>query len=139
VLDDPSDGIGAAPGTPCKPLPGGGSGGGGTVPVSGGSGSVLNLNVLGISLSGAGSLVDIVCSLFGDRPVLGPLLGSGSLLGSFVSAGADVAVCDSGTQLAVDRQPADATAVTSTVTWTRPRAGRVVQRAVVSGPRRTTP
>ena len=138
VLDDPSDGIGPAPGTPCRPLPPA-SGGGGTVPVSGGSGSLLNLNVLGIQLTGSGNVVDAVCSLVGRNSALDSLIGQGGTLNPLVSTGADVGVCSSGSQVTVDRQPADATAVTSTVTWTSPRSGRVVQRAVVSGPRvRTT-
>ena len=42
-------------------------------------------------------------------------------------------------QVVVDRQPSDATAVTTTVLWSNPRSGQVVQRAVVSGPRVATP
>jgi len=139
VLDDPSDGIGAAAGTPCTPLAGG-SGGGGTVPVSGSSGSLLNLNVLGIALTGTGSVVDVVCSLIGRNSVLDGLIGRGALLSPLVSTGADVGVCSAtGEQVAVDRQAADVTAVTSTVTWTSPSPGSVVQRAAISGPRVTTP
>ena len=138
VLDDPSDGIGAAPGTPCKPLPPA-DGGGGSVPDPGGSGSLVGLNVLGIQLSGTGSVVDVACALLGRDSVLDALIGQGAALSPLVSTGADVGVCSSNAQVVVDRQPSDATAVTSTVTWSSPRSGRVVQRAVISGPRVNTP
>jgi type II secretory pathway pseudopilin PulG len=138
VLDDPSDGIGVVKGTPCTPLPSG-SGGGGTVPVAGSSGSLLGLNVLGIQLTGTGNVVDAVCSLLGRNSVLDSLVGQGAALSGLISTGADVGVCSSNAQVAVDRQPSDATAVTTTVSWSSPRSGRVVQRAVVSGPRVATP
>lgn len=140
VLDDPSDGIGAATGTPCEPVDCG------TVncspivnPGPSTSGSLLSVNVLGIPVSGTGSVVDAVCSLVGRASVLDTLIGSGSgLLSPLVSTGADVGACSGGGQVALDRQPNDATAVTSTVQWSSPRTGSVVQRAVVSGPRVTT-
>jgi hypothetical protein len=141
VLDDPSDGIGAATGAPCKPLPAG-SGGGGLVNTSGST--TLNLNVLGIQVTGAGALAEVVCSLFGTRgSILDNLLGSGGLLGGLISAGADQTFCSAGNKgnVAVDRQPVDATAITSTVTWPQTRSGRggsVTQRIVVSGPRVTS-
>lgn len=139
VLDDPSDGIGAATGTACAPLDPDDGGGGPTVPVTGGSGSLLNVNVLGIPVSGTGSVVDAVCALLGRDSVLDALAGQPSgLLSPLVSTGADVGVCSSGSQVAVDRQANDATAVTSRVTWSSPRSGHVVQRAVISGPRVTT-
>lgn len=138
VLDDPSDGLGPATGTPCTPTP--------TcpapcasVPVTGTAGSLVGLNVLGIPVSGTGSAVDAVCALVGRDSVLDGLFGQGSgALSSLVSTGADVGVCSGGGQVAVDRQPNDATAVTSTVTWSWPRSGKVVQRGVISGPRVTT-
>jgi prepilin-type N-terminal cleavage/methylation domain-containing protein len=135
VLDDPSDGIGVATGTPCNPLPVP-SGGGGTVSTPG-SGSSIQLNVLGITVTGAGTVVDAVCSLIGRNSVLDGLIGATSAkLSGLVSTGAGVGLCTSGSrQVAVDRQAADATAVTTTVTWSRPRPGKVVQRTVVAGPR----
>ncbi|MGH2897541.1 MAG: type IV pilus modification PilV family protein [Solirubrobacteraceae bacterium] len=140
VLDDPSDGIGVAQGTPCKPLAAG-SGGGGSSPSGGGSTS-LNLNVLGIQITGGGQLVEAVCSLFGTRgSVLDSLLGSGSALSGLVSSGADTTFCAGKGNVAFDRQAADATAITTTVTWTyagTAGAGTVRQRTVVSGPRVTT-
>jgi hypothetical protein len=141
VLDDPSDGIGAAIGAPCKPLPVG-SGGGGLINTSGST--TLNLNVLGIQITGAGALAEVVCSLFGTRgSILDNLLGAGGLLGGLISAGADQTFCSGGGKgnVAVDRQPVDATAITSTVTWPQTRSGRggsVTQRVVVSGPRVTS-
>lgn len=137
VLDDPSDGIGAVAGTACNPLDDG-DGGGGNVNVPGPatSGSVLGLNVLGISLSGTGNVVDVACALLGRDSVLDAMIGQGTALNGLVSSGADVGVCSSSTNnVTVDRQPSDATAVTSTVSWTSPRSGSVVQRTVVSGPR----
>jgi prepilin-type N-terminal cleavage/methylation domain-containing protein len=134
VIDDPSDGIGAAPGTSCTPLPTS-SGGGGTT--SGGSGSTtLNLNILGIPITGAGQIVEAVCNLLGRNSILDGLLGATSgALGGLVSAGADTSLCSSGTrQVAYDRQAADATRVTAKVTWTRPNVGTVTQHAVVAGP-----
>jgi prepilin-type N-terminal cleavage/methylation domain-containing protein len=140
VLDDPSDGIGAATGTPCQPVDC-------TVvncagvhnPNPSSASSLLNVNVLGISVDGAGSVVDAVCALLPrNDSTLNSLIGQGGALSSLVSTGADVGVCSSGAQVALDRQPNDVTAVTSTVTWSSPRAGRVVQRALVSGPRVST-
>lgn len=138
VLDDPSDGIGPVAGIPCAPLDAG-DGGGGNQPVAGGSGSLLGLNVLGIALSGTGSAVDAVCAVLGRDSVLDGLVGQGGALSGLVSTGADVGVCSgSGTNVTLDRQPSDATAVTSTVRWSEPRTGEVVQRTVVSGPRVAT-
>gem|GEM_PF-1739792 len=140
VLDDPSDGIGLAQGTPsCKPLdPTGGGGSSGS-----GSGSTsLNLNILGIQITGGGQLVEAVCSLFGTRgSVLDSLLGSGTALSGLVSAGADTTFCAGKGNVAFDRQAADATAITTTITWTAPGstgANTLTQRTVVSGPRVTT-
>jgi len=140
VLDDPSDGIGVAQGTPCKPLPPGSGGGGSS---GSGSGSTsLNLNVLGIQITGGGQLVEAICSLFGTRgSVLDSLLGSGSALSGLVSAGADTTFCAGKGNVAFDRQAADATAITTTVTWTAPGsagANTLTQRTVVSGPRVTS-
>lgn len=137
VLDDPSDGIGPAPGTPCTPLPSG-SGGGGSSPSGSGSSS-LNLNILGIQITGGGQVVEAVCSLLGTRgSIVDGLLGSGSALAPLVSTGADTTFCSGKGNVAFDRQAADATAVTTSVSWTYPgssRSGSVTQRVVVSGPR----
>jgi type II secretory pathway pseudopilin PulG len=140
VLDDPSDGVGAATGAPCRPLASG-SGGGGTVATSGATS--LNLNVLGIQITGGGALAEVVCSLFGTRgSIVDQLLGSGGLLGGLVNTGADTTFCSGGKgTVAMDRQPIDATAVTASVTWPETRSGRagtVTQRVVISGPRVTS-
>ena len=140
VLDDPSDGIGVATGAPCKPLPAA-SGGGGAISTSGPTS--LNLNVLGIQITGGGALVEAVCALVGTRgSILDGLLGSGGLLGGLISTGADTTLCSGGKgNVAFDRQPNDATAITSTVTWPQTRSGRggtVTQRVVISGPRVTS-
>jgi prepilin-type N-terminal cleavage/methylation domain-containing protein len=140
VLDDPSDGVGAATGAPCNPLASG-SGGGGTVATSGSTS--LNLNVLGIQITGAGALAEVVCSLFGTRgSIVDQLLGSGGLLGGLVSTGADTTFCSGGKgTVAMDRQPIDATAVTASVTWPQTRSGRggtVTQRVIINGPRVTS-
>jgi prepilin-type N-terminal cleavage/methylation domain-containing protein len=140
VLDDPSDGVGAATGAPCNPLASA-SGGGGTVATSGSTS--LNLNVLGIQVTGAGALAEVVCSLFGTRgSIVDQLLGSGGLLGGLVSTGADTTFCSGGKgTVAMDRQPIDATAVTASVTWPQTRSGRggtVTQRVIINGPRVTS-
>jgi hypothetical protein len=140
VLDDPSDGIGAATGAPCDPLPAG-SGGGGAISTTGSTS--LNLNVLGIQITGGGAIAEAVCTLIGTRgSVLDSLLGSGGLLSGLVSSGADTTFCSGGKgNVAFDRQPVDATAITSTVTWPQTRSGRggsVTQRVVISGPRVTS-
>jgi hypothetical protein len=140
VVDDPSDGIGVATGAPCDPLPPS-SGGGGLISTSGSTS--LNLNVLGIQITGGGALVEVVCSLFGTRgSIVDQLLGSGGLLGGLVNTGADTTFCSGGKgTVAMDRQPIDATAVTASVTWPQTRAGRggtVTQRVVISGPRVTS-
>jgi type II secretory pathway pseudopilin PulG len=137
VLDDPSDGIGPATGSSCLPIPAS-SGGGGTVASAGGS-TTLNVNVLGIQVTGSGALTDIVCSLLGTRgSLLDGLLGSGGLLGGLVSAGADTTFCAGKGNVAFDRQANDAVAITTLVTFKYPgtdRTGSVAQRVVVSGPR----
>lgn len=140
VIDDPSDGIGVATGAPCKPLSST-SGGGGVLSTSGTTS--LNLNVLGIQITGAGALAEVVCSLFGTRgSIIDSLLGSGSLLGGLVNTGADTTFCSGGKgTVAMDRQPIDATAITSTVTWPQTRSdrgGTVTQRVVITGPRITS-
>lgn len=130
VLDDPSDGIGLAPGTPCRPQtrpPGHPSS------VDSGPGTtVLALNVLGIPVTGGGQVVQALCSLVGTG--LDGLIGQGGALQGLISSGADVGLCSAtGGQVAVDRQAADVTAVSTAVTWTRPRPGRVSQRTLISG------
>jgi prepilin-type N-terminal cleavage/methylation domain-containing protein len=139
VLDHPSDGIGVATGAPCEPLSAG-SGGGGAISTSGPTS--LNLNVVGIQITGGGALTEVACSLLGTRgSVLDGLLGSGSLLGGLVSSGADTTFCSGKGNVAYDRQPIDAVAVTSTVSWRQTRSGRggsVTQRVVISGPRVTS-
>ena len=140
VLDDPSDGIGPAPGSPCQTIPVA-SGGGGTSN-SGGAGS-LNLNILGIGLTGSGSLVsNLVCSLFGTRgSVVDGLLGGGGLLSGLISTGADTTYCAGKGNVAFDRQAADAVAITTVVEYTYPgttRTGTVTERVVVGGPRVTS-
>jgi Tfp pilus assembly protein PilV len=136
VVDDPSDGLGGAPGTPCNPLPPS-SGGGAPVATSGSSS--LSLNILGIQITGGGNIVEAACNLVGRNAVLDGLLGaSGGALGTLISTGADTSFCSSSARnVAFDRQPADATAVRTTVTWSLPRTGNVTQRAVVTGPRVT--
>jgi type IV pilus modification protein PilV len=132
VLDDPSDGIGLAPGTPCRPQ---------TLPpghpssVDSGPGStVLALNVLGIPVTGGGQVVQALCSLVGTG--LDALIGQGGALQGLISSGADVGLCSTtGGQVAVDRQAADVTAVSTAISWARPRAGHVSQRTLISGPK----
>jgi prepilin-type N-terminal cleavage/methylation domain-containing protein len=135
VLDDPADGIGATTGAPCTPLPT--SDGGGTTPVSSGAGATtLNLNVLGIPITGAGPLADILCALIGRNSILDSLIGRNGALNGLVNSGADVGICSSTSQVAIDPTPADAIAVTSVVTWSSPApGGTVTLRTVVSGPR----
>jgi Tfp pilus assembly protein PilV len=135
VLDDPADGIGASTGSPCVPLPS--SSGGGTVPVSSGGGATTaNLNVLGIPITGAGGLAQVVCALIGRNSILDGLIGRGGALNGLVSSGADVGLCGANSTVAVDHTPADAIAVTSVVRWTTPApGGQVTLRTVISGPR----
>jgi prepilin-type N-terminal cleavage/methylation domain-containing protein len=140
VLDDPSDGIGPAPGTSCTPVSAANGGGGS---VSSGAGTpALNLNVLGIQITGGGDLVSTVCALLGTRgSVLDSLLGSGGLLAPLVSSGADTTFCTGKGNVAFDRQPTDAVAITTVVNFTYPgstRTGSVTQRVVVPGPRVTS-
>ncbi|HEX8158841.1 MAG TPA: hypothetical protein VF526_15760 [Solirubrobacteraceae bacterium] len=130
VLDDPSDGIGLAPGTPCRPetLPPGHP----SVVNSGPGTTLLALNVLGIPVTGGGQVVQALCNLVGTG--LDGLIGQGGLLHGLISSGADVGLCTTtGGQVAVDHQAADATAVTTTVSWSRPRSGHVSQRTLISG------
>lgn len=136
VLDDPADGVGATTGTPCTPQPPGTVAGN---TVTNGTGTAApGLNILGIPVTGSGGLVDAVCGLLGS--VLGPLVGNTSgLLKGLVGNGADVGVCSSGgSQVAIDRNPNDATAVTTVVHWTTPNSGQVTLRTVISGPRVTS-
>jgi prepilin-type N-terminal cleavage/methylation domain-containing protein len=135
VLDDPADGIGATEGAACVPLPV--SDGGGTIPVSSGPGpTTLGLNVLGIPISGAGALTDILCALIGRDSVLDGLIGRNGALSGLVSSGADVGTCSSVSQVAIDPTPDDAVAVTSVVRWTTPApGGQITLRTMISGPR----
>jgi prepilin-type N-terminal cleavage/methylation domain-containing protein len=136
VLDDPADGIGATTGTPCSAQPPGTVAGN---TVTNGTGTAApGLNILGIPITGTGSLVDAVCGLLSS--VLAPLVGNTSgLLKGLVGGGADVGNCSSsGSQVAIDRNPNDATAVTTVVHWTSPTPGQVKLRTVISGPRVTS-
>jgi len=140
VLDDPSDGIGPAPGNACTPVSVANGGGGSSG--SGGGSAALPLNILGIAITGGGQLIEAVCSLLGTRgSVVDSLLGSGSLLAPLVSTGADTTYCAGKGNVAFDRQPADAVAITTVVDFTYPgstRTGSVTQRVVVPGPRVTS-
>jgi hypothetical protein len=138
VLDDPADGIGATAGAACTPLPT--ADGGGTVPVSSGPGpTTLNLNVLGIPITGAGGLTDILCSLIGRDSILDALIGRNGALNGLVLSGADVGICSSTSQVAIDPTPADAIAVTSVVRWSSPApGGTVTLRTMIAGPRVTS-
>jgi prepilin-type N-terminal cleavage/methylation domain-containing protein len=140
VLDDPSDGIGPAPGNACTPVSVA-NGGGGTTSSGGGS-PTLPLNLLGIAITGGGDVIAAVCNLLGTRgSIVDSLLGSGSLLAPLVSAGADTSFCAGKGNVAFDRQPADAVAITTVVNFTYPgstRTGSVTQRVVVPGPRVTS-
>jgi prepilin-type N-terminal cleavage/methylation domain-containing protein len=135
VLDDPADGIGATEGAACVPLPT--SDGGGTTPVSSGPGATtLGLNVLGIPITGAGALADILCALIGRNSILDGLIGRNGALSGLVSSGADVGVCSSVSEVAVDPTPDDAVAVTSVVHWSTPApGGTITLRTMISGPR----
>jgi len=137
VLDDPSDGIGVAEGTACTPVSVANGGGGNSG--SGSGSTALNLNILGIHITGGGQLVEAVCSLLSTRgSIVDSLLGAGGLLGGLVSSGADTTFCTGKGNVAFDRQPADAVAINTVVTFTYPgstRTGTVTQRVVVPGPR----
>jgi prepilin-type N-terminal cleavage/methylation domain-containing protein len=136
VIDDPADGIGTTTGTSCNPLPAS-SGGGGTSS-SGAGASTPGLNVLGILITGGGTLTQALCSLIGPNSILNALLGSTvSALTGLVSTGADVGLCPNTTQqVAIDRTPNDAIAVTTVVNWSTPApGGQITQRSIVSGPR----
>jgi prepilin-type N-terminal cleavage/methylation domain-containing protein len=140
VLDDPSDGIGPAPGNACTPVSVA-NGGGGTTS-SGGGAPALALNLLGIAITGGGDVIAAVCNLLGTRgSVVDSLLGSGSLLAPLLSSGADTSFCAGKGNVAFDRQPTDAVAITTVVNFTYPgstRTGSVTQRVVVPGPRVTS-
>lgn len=136
VIDDPADGIGATTGTSCSPLPA--SSGGGGSSSSGAGASTPGLNVLGIQITGGGSLTQALCSLIGSNSILNGLLGSTvSTLTGLINSGADIALCPNTTQqVAIDRAPNDAIAVTTVVHWSTPApGGQVTLRSVVSGPR----
>jgi type II secretory pathway pseudopilin PulG len=140
VLDDPSDGIGPAPGSACTPVSV--TNGGGGTSASGSGSSTLPLNVLGIAITGGGQLIDAVCTLLGSRgSIVDALLGGSGLLNGLVSSGADTTFCAGKGNVAFDRQPADAIAINTVVNFTYPgsnRTGTVTQRVVVPGPRVTS-
>jgi hypothetical protein len=140
VLDDPADGIGPTTGSTCSPLPA--SSGGGGSSSSGAGTTTPGLNVLGIQITGGGSLTQAVCSLIGPNSILNALIGNSGLLSglsALVSSGADIGLCANGTQqVAIDRTPNDAIAVTSVVHWSDPApGGQITLRTVISGPRVT--
>jgi prepilin-type N-terminal cleavage/methylation domain-containing protein len=140
VLDDPSDGIGPAPGNACTPVSVASGGGGSSG--SGAGSPTLPLNILGIGITGGGQVIEAVCALLGTRgSVIDSLLGTGGLLAPLVSTGADTTYCAGKGNVAFDREPADAVAITTVVNFTYPgstRTGSVTQRVVVPGPRVTS-
>jgi prepilin-type N-terminal cleavage/methylation domain-containing protein len=140
VLDDPSDGIGPAPGSACTPVSVANGGGGAS---GSGTGSpTLPLNILGIAITGGGQVIEAVCALLGTRgSIIDTLLGTGGLLAPLVSTGADTTYCAGKGNVAFDRQPTDAVAISTVVNFTYPgstRTGSVTQRVVVPGPRVTS-
>ncbi|MDP2710536.1 MAG: hypothetical protein Q8O56_04900 [Solirubrobacteraceae bacterium] len=126
-IDDPTDGAGQGDATFCEtptvtPTPGD--------PPPGPAASV---NVLGIAVNLAGSLLDTVCNAVGtNTQILNTLT-------SLVSNVAPISVCASTTSgtVAFDAHPDDLRRVRIDVSWTRGGSGSVSQTTLLTNPRQT--
>jgi type IV pilus modification protein PilV len=107
-IDDPSDGAGVGNATFCD------APGATTVPGSPPPGAAASVNVLGIGVSAAGSLLQTVCNALGISSIA-------STLSAALSAVAPISVCPSGGTgtAAYDVQPDDLRRVRIDVSWTR--------------------
>ncbi|HEX4344478.1 MAG TPA: type IV pilus modification protein PilV [Solirubrobacteraceae bacterium] len=126
-IDDPSDGAGVGDATFCDTP---------TTPKAPGStppGPAASVNVLGIGVTAAGSLLQTVCNALGVSSIL-------STLTAGLSAIAPISACPSGSNSTVgyDSQPDDLRRVRVDVSWTsRGRASSVSQTTLLTNPSQT--
>jgi type IV pilus assembly protein PilV len=122
-IDDPSDGAGVAGSTYCAPPTST------THPGSPGPGAAASVNVLGIAVSAAGSLLQTVCNALGISSI-------SSALTAGLSASAPTSVCPSGSTATApyDTQPDDLRRVRIDVSWTRNGGGSISQTTLLTNP-----
>lgn len=122
-IDDPTDGIGQTPthcAVPEDPPPVNT-----TTP-----GLAAAVNVLGISVTAGGSLLQTVCNAVGTPAILSQITGA-------ISSVASVSVCPSGAgsaTVAYDETPEDLRRVRVEVSWSRDRPGSISQTTLLTNP-----
>lgn len=131
-VDDPSNGVGIGNATFCAPA----SQQTGPTPTTP-STTAASVNVLGIAVTAAGSLLDTVCGAVGTNTAL--LNTVTGLLGGALSAGggASLEVCNNGSGRTVPLQygiPDDFHRVRIDVSWTRGANGTVSQTTLLPNP-----
>jgi type IV pilus modification protein PilV len=122
-IDDPSDGAGQGNATYCA------ASSSTNVPGSTTPGAAASVNVLGIGVAAAGTLLQTVCNALGLPAVLGALTAG-------LSAIAPISVCPSGatSTAAYDSEPDDLRRVRVDVSWTASRGGSVSQTTLLTNP-----
>lgn len=122
-IDDPTDGVGQTPthcAVPEDPPPVNT-----TTP-----GLAASVNVLGISVTAGGSLLETVCNAVGTPAILSQLTGA-------ISSVASVSVCPTGAgsaTVAYDETPEDLRRVRVDVSWNRERPGAISQTTLLTNP-----
>ena len=122
-IDDPTDGVGQTAthcAVPEDPPPVNT-----TTP-----GLAASVNVLGISVTAGGSLLQTVCNAVGQPAVLSQLTGA-------ISSVASVSVCPTGSgsaTVAYDETPEDLRRVRVDVSWNRERPGAISQTTLLTNP-----
>ena len=123
-IDDPTDGIGVGDAKACAPPTST------TVPGSPAPGLAASVNVLGITVSAGGSLLQTVCNAVGTPAILSQLTAA-------VSPVVPLSVCPTGAgsgTVAYDSTPDDLRRVRVDVSWARDSSGSVSQTTLLTNP-----
>ncbi len=124
-IDDPSDGIGVGDATACAPPTGT------ETPGTATPGLAASVNVLGISVVAAGSLLQTVCNAVGTPAILSQITAA-------VSPVIPLSVCPTGAgtgTVGYDSTPDDLRRVRVAVSWTRGGPGSLSQTTMLTNPK----
>ncbi|MEJ7787073.1 MAG: prepilin-type N-terminal cleavage/methylation domain-containing protein [Solirubrobacteraceae bacterium] len=130
-IDDPTDGVGVGDAKSCAPPDGT------RVPGSATPGLAASVNVLGITVTAGGSLLETVCNAIGISSIANQLTAASVLTNKLVP----VSVCPTASGSATapyDNTPDDLRRVRVTVSWTRGTNGSVSQTTLLTNPLQTT-
>ena len=130
-IDDPTDGAGVGNATFCAPPTST------NIPGSATPGAAASVNVFGITVVAAGSLLQTVCNAIGISSIASQLLTSNAITNRLVP----ISVCPTGSGSATapyDNTPDDLRRVRIDVSWTSGNGGSVSQTTLLTNPFQTT-